>query len=288
MRTSTILPATHSSRIARGRNPQRCIFCKSDSRASTSVEHILPESFGNTEHVLSPGLVCDRCNNYFASNLEQPVLESGQFLMARFDASVPNKRRHLPLVRAFVAPKYHALVQRDDSRDLHIFVEPKAERDIVSGASSRLFLPRPQDPPNRILFARFLGKVAIEAMAGQFLATDPAMLHQLVDDALLDSLRNYVRWGSPQHLEWPVSRRHLYARDCFFTDQAGLEYEVLHEWVFLNTEHQEIYFVLAIFGTEYVINIGGPDLEGYNCWLKAQRFRSPLYPDVTISRFRPL
>jgi hypothetical protein len=125
-------------------------------------------------------------------------------------------------------------------------------------------------------------------MASQFLASDPAMLHQLVDNTLLDSLRNYVRWGSPRHLEWPVSTRRLYAQGCYFTDQAGLEYEVLHEWMFLSTEQGEIYFVLAIFGTEYVINMGGPDLEGYDWWLKGQRFRSPLYPDATIPRLRPL
>jgi hypothetical protein len=192
------------------------------------------------------------------------------------------------VVRGFVLPKYQALVQRDKSGELHIFVEPKAEKDILSGASSHLRLPRPDDPPSRILFARFLGKVAIEAMASQFLASDPAMLHQLVENTLLDSLRNYVRWGSPRHLEWPFLRRRLYAQNCSFTDQAGLQYEVLHEWMFLGTEQGEIYFVLAIFGTEYVINVGGPDLEGYDSWLKGRRFRSPLYPDATIPRLRPL
>jgi hypothetical protein len=288
MQSLTALSPIDSTTTTIGSNDQRCLFCKSDSRASTSVEHILPESLGNTEHILPSGVVCDRCNNYFASSLEQPVLESGQFLMARFDACVPNKRRHLPMVQAFVLPKYQALAQRDRSGDFHIFVEPNAETDLVSGASSRLLLPRPQDPPSHILFARFLGKVAIEAMASQFLATDSTMLHLVVNDNVLDSLRTYVRWGSPQHLKWPFSKRRLYARDCSFTDQPGLEYEVLHEWLFLNTDQGEIYFVLAIFGAEYVINMGGPDLEGYNHWLKSQRFRSPLYPNAAISRLRPL
>ena len=49
----------------------RCIFCKKDSCNSRSVEHILPESLGNEEHILPAGIVCDRCNNYFASSVEQ-------------------------------------------------------------------------------------------------------------------------------------------------------------------------------------------------------------------------
>ena len=54
----------------------RCLFCKADSSASRSREHIVPESLGNTEHVLEPGIVCDRCNNYFARNVEEPILKA--------------------------------------------------------------------------------------------------------------------------------------------------------------------------------------------------------------------
>ena len=57
-----------------------------------------------------------------------------------------------------------------------------------------------------------------------------------------------------------------------FTDQSGLEYEVLHEWLFLDTDQGEIYFVLAIFGTEYVINMGGPDLEATIAGSRANDF----------------
>ena len=54
-------------------------------------------------------------------------------------------------------------------------------------------------------------------------------------------------------------------------------HEVLHEWTFLYTEHEEMYFVLAILGVEYAINMGGPDIEGYKLWLKEHGNKSPLY-----------
>jgi hypothetical protein len=39
----------------------------------------------------------------------------------------------------------------------------------------------------------------------------------------------------------------------------------------------ECYFVLAIFGVEYVINIAGPSIDGYRQWLKENNEKSPLY-----------
>ncbi len=52
----------------------RCIFCKNDSSSSRSVEHIMPESIGSKKRVLPCGVVCDKCNNYFARKVEEPVL----------------------------------------------------------------------------------------------------------------------------------------------------------------------------------------------------------------------
>ena len=45
-----------------------CMFCHKDSSSSKSVEHIIPESFGNKHHYLPKGYVCDKCNNYFSCN----------------------------------------------------------------------------------------------------------------------------------------------------------------------------------------------------------------------------
>jgi hypothetical protein len=55
----------------------------------------VPESFGNTEHVLEPGVVCDHCNNYLARKVEKPVLDSLYFKELRFGGGIPNKRGHL-------------------------------------------------------------------------------------------------------------------------------------------------------------------------------------------------
>jgi len=78
------------------RSYMRCIFCKAESLTSRSVEHIVPESMGNTNHVLPLGAVCDGCNQYFARKVERPVLESPILRLIRASIDVPNKRGRVP------------------------------------------------------------------------------------------------------------------------------------------------------------------------------------------------
>jgi hypothetical protein len=119
-----------------------CIFCKRSTQSSRSVEHIIAESFGNTEYVLPRGAVCDPCNNYVASSVEQPVLESDYFLQARFDGSVPNKRNRSSSINGIVLPEYRAEVSRDATGDLHVYVEERAKASVLNGRSRALIIPR--------------------------------------------------------------------------------------------------------------------------------------------------
>ena len=74
----------------------RCIFCKSSSSSSKSQEHIIPQSLGNVDHVLPPGIVYDGCNNYFSRKVEGPLLETEYFRQLRSRHWVPNKRGRVP------------------------------------------------------------------------------------------------------------------------------------------------------------------------------------------------
>ena len=103
----------------------KCIFCKQISNKSVSIEHILPESLGNIDAILPPGLICDKCNNYFSREVERPVLSSGIFRLLRNDKQLPSKKGKIP----------------------------------VFGDTENL------DLPDRRVMGRFIGKVGIEALA---------------------------------------------------------------------------------------------------------------------------
>jgi len=48
--------------------PYKCIFCNNEKPNDfTSVEHIIPESMGNSIYFLEKGWVCRNCNNIFSS-----------------------------------------------------------------------------------------------------------------------------------------------------------------------------------------------------------------------------
>ena len=80
----------------------KCIFCKKASSNSKSVEHIIPESLGNKNHILSKGIVCDSCNQYFATKIEKPLLESPYFVNVRSRNIIKSKKGRVPMDTGFI------------------------------------------------------------------------------------------------------------------------------------------------------------------------------------------
>jgi hypothetical protein len=132
----------------------QCIFCKKDCAGSSSVEHIIPESLGNKEHTLPRGTVCDTCNQYFASKVEKPVLDSGVFRFLRSRMQVPSKRGRIPS-------------------------EPDHQE-------------RLQIPEYRTV-GRFLGKIGLEALTARVCHL-PDWEHAVVDKSELDQIREFARF----------------------------------------------------------------------------------------------
>jgi len=67
-----------------------CIFCNKLNEAK-SIEHIVPESFGNKKYVMQKGEVCDVCNNRF-SKFENIALSNSIFVMERARFGIASKK----------------------------------------------------------------------------------------------------------------------------------------------------------------------------------------------------
>lgn len=259
----------------------RCIFCKLGSALSQSREHIVPESLGNTEHVLPPGIVCDACNNYLSRKVEAPFLDCHYVREQRFRLAVPSKRGRVPAVGGIHLQSLTPVElgkepgQPDTSlRAVGEADERRLVRALARHATGTIIAPVSR-PPDDYVVSRFIAKVAWEALASR-LSKVPGGLDEMVDMPGLDEVRSFVRRGSPGR-PWPVHRRRLYASDAQFAD-GGSTFEVLHEFDFLYTERNELFFVVAIFGEEFAINVGDRSLDGYGDWLDQHGRRSPLYP----------
>ncbi|MEC5407312.1 HNH endonuclease [Paraburkholderia sp. MPAMCS5] len=254
----------------------RCIFCKADSSDSQSVEHIIPESLWNTEQILPRRVVCDKCNNYFARNVEKPLLDSPALTHLRFHEAVPNKRGRIPEIDGLILPGHVVRMRRHVEGPFvaSVALPPQAFDEILSGKSSTLVLPAETEPPAAQIVSRFLAKVAIEALA-QRLLNFPGGLDYVIDEVCFDPIRKLARVGQPK--AWPHHSRRIYDINHRWNDERGDNVQVVHEYDFLYTELGELYFVLALYGLELAINIGGPDVDGYRAWLAKSDGASPLY-----------
>lgn len=266
----------------------RCIFCKSNSSRSKSLEHIIPESLGNIEHVLPRGVVCDICNNYFARKVERPLLETPWFRHVRSRQWVPNKRGLTPPMTGFVpAARMPARVWLDGSM---LAIEGYSEREhhflsdaIVAGRANSVYIPIIEAIDQHPM-SRFLGKVALEVLAHRLLGVE-GWQDEIVDKEGLDAIRHFARVGD-RPLNWPFSRRRIYGEEDVQMDE-GTGYQVLHEFTILcvplpPTGHVNLYAVVCIFGEEFAINMGEPEIASYNRWVKAHDGASPLYTSDTL------
>jgi HNH endonuclease len=258
----------------------RCLFCKQDSSASRSVEHIIPESLGNLEHVLPTGTVCDNCNNYLARKVEKPILDSRYFQERRFAAAVPNKKGRVPTLDGVHFQSLTRVQLTKQANGADVFVgaydgeeDSRLITSLLCAESGSFIFPVGSKPADYML-SRFIGKIGLEVCAQRVLGV-PGGLDELIDKAELDQLREYVRKGSTS-LVWPYSHRKLYSLDSVFKEYDE-RFEVLHEYDILVTPIGEYYIVVAIFGEEFALNLGGPELVGYERWLLDHENMSPLY-----------
>lgn len=286
-----------------------CIFCHKDSSASKSVEHIIPESLGNTHHYLPKGYVCDECNHYFAIKIENSLLSQPYFVSLRHRNEILTKKGKLvkqqmifpgALKTAEVTMKTtdKGIVCSFDDEELYETIKEKCIHTMIGP-----YILEPEYPNN--IVSRFLAKCAYDFflynMGGDKYDLCVKELLGKENDILRD-LREYARYGKGRY--WQYNQRRIYSEgDLFYNKSEEINYEILHEMIFFTKEYNkhsngmveaEIYYVLAISGMEYAICISDPDISEYKNWLELNGGHSPLEDETEkqlpfgLSDFNPL
>ncbi|WP_436873027.1 HNH endonuclease [Kosakonia sacchari] len=262
----------------------KCIFCKMESTSSKSVEHIIPESLLNTKNILPAGIVCDKCNNYFSRKVEKPFISTPGMELFRFHQIIPNKKGRVPSVKGAISGSDLPvkIYKFFDKSSIFISVELNDEQLnlLEKGGASELFIPIEFDEPAVKETSRFIAKVALEAIAQRLIKKEGG-IDYIISETQFDPIRNHARYGQPK--EWPYFSRRIYDVNNKKSIH-GSGGQLMHEYDFLCTEEGEIYFVMALYGVEMTINIGGPDIEGYVNWLEKNNNASPLYWGKNESR----
>ena len=263
----------------------RCIFCKRDSTKSRSLEHIIPESLGNIDHVLPRGVVCDTCNNYFARKVEGPLLATAWARHIRSRQWVPNKRGIIPPMDGIVpGARMNANVWLNGT---NLTVSGRNEGEdralaeaIQTGRAKSVYIPIIEEIDQRLM-SRFLAKVELEVLAERLVSVE-GWNEEIVEKEALDPLRRFARVGDYPE-KWPFSRRRIYGEE----DVHGDGFQVLHEFTILceprpGPTNLDLYVVVCIFGEEFAINMGEPEIANYQRWLTAHNGKSPLYTSDTL------
>lgn len=255
----------------------KCIFCKTESTSSKSIEHIIPESLWNTKSILPSGVVCDKCNNYFSRKVERPFISTPSMDALRFHQVIPSKKGRIPPITGVMSGSLAPvkILKKVDEDRVVISVELNEEQYafLEKSDTSEIFIPIGFDASDVKETSRFMAKVALEAIAQRLINTEGG-IDYIVSETQFDPIRNHARYGQPK--EWPYFSRRIY--DVSNDKKVhGVRGQVMHEYDFLCTEEGEIYFVMALYGIEMTINVGGPDIEGYVRWLKENNNASPLY-----------
>lgn len=187
----------------------RCVFCKLNSDASVLVEHIIPESLGNIDHVLPPRWVCNECNNYLARKVEKPFLETFYGKASRAIQEIPSKKGRVPARMGF-HPKSQTKIEifrapdglgwcvgAAEGEDEHQWV--KSFTSMSKGESGSFWMPDAGLPEANYTTSRFIAKIGFEALVSRCLNIQ-GWNDEIVDKIELDELRNYVRLGSPNKI----------------------------------------------------------------------------------------
>lgn len=260
----------------------RCIFCKQPSAKSVTVEHIVPESLGNKTHILPKGIVCDKCNNYFAVKVEKKALETDFFRNLRFRNELESKRKIVPAGDTFFPlTNQKGNISFDDKsqpNQIAINVEKETFNLILSSKIKQAYISLTADlPKNDQAISRMLAKAALEFVTTRFI-NKPEYFDFIVEEVAFDPIRNYARFNNKNET-WPYYVRKIYDEDERFFLANGKSVDMVFECDFLSTDLGEMYFIIAFKGIEFALNIAGPSVEGYEEWLVKNNKISPLYLD---------
>ena len=184
-----------------------CLFCSSHGPFST-VEHIVPESLGNDDLILTEE-VCDKCQAYFGTEVEKYVLDKTEFAFWRVFLGIKTKGRKYPSVdmsqprkQSGRYPNVHS-AHDDIGFTAHDDGSTSVEINADSILSSLLDGSRTQfrcvmTPHLLFMLGRFLCKVGIELLC----SNDPVLARA----ENFDQAREYARRGSLKEGLWPLFR----------------------------------------------------------------------------------
>lgn len=180
-----------------------CVYCNCllTNDNTKSVEHIIPESLGNKEYVLASGLICDKCNNYFAREIEKPFLEKDIVKLLRGYEILPNKRNKFQNVSIMICGENTLLEYDKKSNAFYLGLSSNGIQKFINHPPRSVFTPKIDITTLKQSYtvSRFLCKVFTEYFLNalnRIYKRKGYILRAINNDNQLRAIFDFVRFGS--------------------------------------------------------------------------------------------
>ncbi|WP_114793119.1 HNH endonuclease [Niabella yanshanensis] len=239
-----------------------CIFCKGPSDDSVSVEHIIPKSLGNTQFILEKGWVCDKCNNYFAIKIEQPLLQMPFFMQYRHDLNVKSKKGKIPSKKGFLLDENisEAVLHKDKNKQERLEIEPSVINEILTSGIEEipLITVTYAVPVANELVSKLLAKMGIESIAHTAMTNGYDEFYY--NQESLDNIKRYVRRGKRNEF-WPYVTRSIQISTGGELKDIVSALKGLNGSLIIVTSDQQLLFQFLFANTEFTIDLLNPGTE---------------------------
>jgi hypothetical protein len=133
------------------------------------------------------------------------------------------------------------------------------------------------NPPKREM-SRLLAKMALETVARRLAVR--GSLDRFIDESHYDLIRRWTRHGDNLR-DWPFHQRQIHPEETYMRHPTtGLWVRAGYSHDLFITKRWETFFVFCLYGHEFVINVGGPSIKGYEEWLEDHNGISPVIERV--------
>ena len=204
-----------------------CIFCMQKGDIFHTVEHIIPESLGNTDDILI-NCVCDKCQNYFGKEVENYVLTKTPIGFWRTIAGTLNKKGKSPFFNPSQNPKSKGIPDFHSYTDNGFTLHPFDNEQIVEAffddqvllnkikKGEKTSFNLVMTPKMLIYLGRFFGKIALEYCAKVY--GDEVYRKEY------DQIRKYARYGETKSI-WPIMQNNLLENLLDYKEKNDFEEE---------------------------------------------------------------
>ena len=172
-----------------------------------SEEHIIPKSLGNDDLILPKGIICDKCNNYFSTNIEKQFLSLESISLLRSYHLIPSRKNKVPSQDVLFCGDIAKLEYDMHINAMFLGISPQTVAKLYSGARPTMIFSKEisvNELKNNYVVSRMLIKIFTEMTLYYTLLsiqqdnTDKEI--DFVMDKTIKEFFDYTRYGKPNKI----------------------------------------------------------------------------------------